>query len=160
MSKETKEEIVHEMRMGNTSEMPWAYIVGMPDTIEVYPGGEKVRKINIKRVTVEELAERLEKAFKREERSNAARMRDALRTLRSNIYRDENGDAHIAPDIIVEEVIDRALADPPRNCDKFATWKEASRAFEDAHRKRVGFLNLYVDVLKWLFAPAEKGCAE
>lgn len=96
---------------------------------------------------------------------NAAAMREALEAIRGSIaeLRERN------PDVVpcVRDAIDwienwasYALSKPSRNCDKFATWKEASSAFEDAHRERVGFLNLYVDVQKWLFSTEDKGGAE
>lgn len=49
---------------------------------------------------------------RREQHGNTAKLREALLTIRANIYRDECGDLHIAPDIIVEDVIDKALAEP------------------------------------------------
>lgn len=34
MSAEKKEDILREMRMGNSGDMPFAYLVGTPDTID------------------------------------------------------------------------------------------------------------------------------
>jgi len=47
-----------------------------------------------------------------------------------------------------------ALAAPPRNCDRFNTWEEANKAFAKENAHRIGFMNLYTDVLKWLYASA------
>lgn len=92
--------------------------------------------------------------------NNAAAMREALRTLRSNIYRDEYGDAHIAPDIIVEEVIDRALAEPARNCDVASDWlQDLYVHFRPPCRREMPpeWVDAIMAFCKWLVSPAEKG---
>jgi len=96
---------------------------------------------------------------------NAAAMREALSWILDKIAELRERNPNVVPcvrDAIdwIENWASYALSKPSRNCDKFATWKEASSAFEDAHRERVGFLNLYVDVLKWLFATEDKEGAE
>jgi hypothetical protein len=52
------------------------------------------------------------------------------------------------------DMMTKALSEPPRNCDRFSTWEEANKAFEKENAHRIGFMNLYTDVLKWLFAPS------
>ena len=59
----------------------------------------------------------------------------------------------------VYQIARAALAAPPRNCNRFSTWEEANKAFEKENAHRIGFMNLYTDVLKWLFATAKEGGA-
>ena len=77
---ETHADIIAEMR-GARTEFPFVYLIGEPDTPEVidYKTKEIIepRKINIRRVTVKELADRLEAAHKREA-GDAAKLREAL----------------------------------------------------------------------------------
>ena len=49
-----------------------------------------------------------------------------------------------------------ALAAPPRNCDKYATYNDAMQAFDAFVREqgKLGFINLYTESFKWLFASA------
>jgi hypothetical protein len=49
-----------------------------------------------------------------------------------------------------------ALSAPPRNCDEYANYKDAMNAFDAFVRKqgKLGFINLYTESFKWLFAPA------
>ena len=117
MSEEMKEDIVREMRMGSTGDMPCAYIVGMPDTIEEFPCGGKVPKINIKRVTVEELADRFEAAFERELVGNEAAARATLRYILNQI--DNNPDRLSAGNLlcVIGDKAQATLAKPARNCD-------------------------------------------
>ena len=51
-----------------------------------------------------------------------------------------------------------ALSKPPRNCDRFNTPEEAIRMFESDMREsgKVGFINPFTEVVKWLFAPVEE----
>ena len=52
--------------------------------------------------------------------------------------------------------IQKALSEPVRNCDRFNTPEEAIRMFESDMREsgKVGFINPFTEVVKWLFAPA------
>jgi hypothetical protein len=49
-----------------------------------------------------------------------------------------------------------ALSEPVRNYDRFNTPEEAIRMFESDMREsgKVGFINPFTEVVKWLFAPA------
>ena len=49
-----------------------------------------------------------------------------------------------------------ALAAPPRNCDKYATYNDAMQAFDAFVREqgKLGFINLYTESFKWLLATA------
>ena len=78
-NQETQADIIAEMRMGNPVG-PCVYRIGLPDKEEVYESGAKRRITMIKDVTVQELADRLEAATKREKAQpgNAAAMREAL----------------------------------------------------------------------------------
>ena len=77
---ETIADIIAEMR-GARTEFPFVYLMGEPDTPEVIDLRTKEitepRKINIRRVTVKELADRLEAARKRE-RGDCAMLREAM----------------------------------------------------------------------------------
>lgn len=159
MSEETKEDIVREMRMGSTGDMPCAYIVGMPDTIEEFPCGGKVPKINIKRVTVDELADRFEAAFERELVSNGAAIRNALIELCT--YAAACIDVGAFDRAHMNELVVKgrtALAAPPRNCDRdlsdrraiweqFCQWVRSS-SLGCASDPSAG------DAFDWLLAPA------
>ena len=72
---ETVDDIIAEM-LGARTEFPFVYLMGEPDTPEVIdPKTKEIiapRKINIRRVTVKELAARLEAAYKRECGGSAA----------------------------------------------------------------------------------------
>lgn len=111
---ETGADIISEMRRAKT-EFPFVYLMGEPDTPEVIDAKTKEivapRKINIRRVTVSELADRFEAAYKRE-RGDAAAMRKALircATLGEYCFQDIHAE--------VANVSRAALAEPPRNCD-------------------------------------------
>jgi hypothetical protein len=66
---ETSMDIIKEMR-GAKTEFPFVYLIGEPDTPELRnPKTNEIivpRKINIRQVSVKELADRLEAAHKRE----------------------------------------------------------------------------------------------
>lgn len=137
-NQETQVDIIAEMRMGNPVG-PCAYRIGLPDKEEVYESGAKRRITMIKAVTVQELADRLEAAAKREkeQHGNAAAIREALRTLRQRFdnnvmaYQDryfkfskwhwhkKAAEAARWRDVFQElrEACDAAIAAPPRNCD-------------------------------------------
>lgn len=78
---ETSADIIAEMR-GARTEFPFVYLMGEPDTLEVIdPKTKEIiepRKINIRRVTVKELADRLKAALRRE-RGDRAKLREALK---------------------------------------------------------------------------------
>jgi hypothetical protein len=129
--KETVADIIAEMRMGNAGDFPFAYMIGDPDTPEVIDFTTKKvvepRKINIRRVTVSNLADRLDAAVKRERATcgNAAAMREALVQVRdrfvSGVY-DGKFDCYEAL-----EIVESALAKPPRNCDVGTAEEQVAR---------------------------------
>lgn len=61
----------------------------------------------------------------------------------------------------IRKIVRDALAAPPRNCDRFENYGDALEAFEKQIRSegRLGFVNLFIEVVKWLFAEA-KGVAK
>ena len=127
---ETIADIIAEMR-GARTEFPFVYLMGEPDTPEVIdPKTKKIiepRKINIRRVTVKELADRLKAAHKRE-RGDRAKLREALEQAKVAILAAKEKMGVENP--IILEIIDAALAATPRNCDRFATVDEARKAHE------------------------------
>jgi len=98
MSCETQEtipDIIGEARLGNTGSMPCCYIVGMPDNTTV------PYRINLKKVTLPELLDRIEAAWKREAGKIERIVRDAVV--------DYNGMYTCAPNDEAErEVVERA----------------------------------------------------
>lgn len=143
---ETHADIIAEM-LGARPEFPFVYLIGEPDTPEVIDFRTKKimepRKINIRRVTVKELAYRLESAHKREA-GDAAKLREALvkcREIALQWQADEAAGvagttdkphARSAAEAVVdmEFEINAALSATPRNCDRFATVDEARKAHE------------------------------
>lgn len=135
---ETQVDIIAEMRMGKPVG-PCAYMIGLPDKEEVYESGAKRRITMIKKVTVQELADRLEAAAKREKAQpgNAVAMREALMQCElflGNVLRHGHptlnpGDKCTACDGVDElrEMVVRALAAPPRNCDKGTPQEQEAR---------------------------------
>lgn len=88
--RETVADIIAEMRLGNTGDLPFAYRIGRPDKIGEYVFGDgtkcKQRHIVIDEVTVEELTDRLEAAHEREledaeRRGNHAAMEAVAETI-------------------------------------------------------------------------------
>ena len=136
---ETVADIIAEMR-GARTEFPFVYLMGEPDTPEVIDFETKEiiapRKINIRRVMVKELADRLEAAHKRE-RGDCAKLREAVCEILSYI---ESFHKYITPGkgkkltalFAVADTIRNnaraALAAPPRNCD-VGTPKEQDERF-------------------------------
>lgn len=148
-SYETLADIVAEMREART-DFPFVYLMGEPDTPEVIDFKSKEiiepRRINIRRVTVKELADRIEAAWNREH-GNAAAMRAALKPwismgewLLENAGKDALGAgiAKMSPAIRQRlEEARAALSAPPRNCD-VGTAEEQTKRFSDfcaAHRQ-------------------------
>ena len=131
--RETIADIVAEMR-GARTEFPFVYLMGEPDTPEVIDltTNEIIepRKINIRRVTVKELADRLKAALEREV-GNGAKMREAL----INISKYADCAAMRQHDATTQHYIEQirkwteaALAAPPRNCSKrFSLFSKKSK---------------------------------
>ena len=131
---ETSAAIIAEMR-GARTEFPFVYLMGEPDTPEVIDYSTKEiiepRKINIRRVTVKELADRLEAALGREREAsgNTAAIRDALEHIAAIPMPPPN---ELAQSIAVEmrEVAIAALAKPPRNCDVGTAEEQMKRQYD------------------------------
>ena len=128
-NQETRADIIAEMRMGNPVG-PCAYRIGLPDKEEVYESGAKRRITMIKDVTVQELADRLEAAEKREKAQpgNATEMRVALLRCEAISCLPEIREQQYVRDM--RNIIADALAAPPRNCD-VGTAEEQERRFEE-----------------------------
>lgn len=126
---ETADDIIAEM-LGARTEFPFVYLMGEPDTPEVIdPKTKKIiepRKINIRRVTVKELADRLKAALRRE-RGDCAKLREAAVTvynvleklrpfsLRLGEVRHMREFSHLV--CLAKNRLDAALSAPPRSCD-------------------------------------------
>ena len=78
---ETSADIIAEMRLGATGDMPFAYRIGRPDIIVEYKteDGKKYvqRSVVIESVTIDELADRLEAATRRD----CAKLREAVKAV-------------------------------------------------------------------------------
>jgi hypothetical protein len=162
---ETIADIIAEM-LGARTEFPFVYLMGEPDTPEVIDFKTKAiiepRKINIRRVTVKELADRLEAAHKGE-RGDCAKLREALKMCvdelcaRCRDLAKAQGDP--MPCLNGCEPVRNAkaaLAAPPRNCDKYPTFNDAIRALADKrgwHDEKWDS-ERYCILASWLFAPA------
>ena len=165
---ETSMDIIAEM-LGARTEFPFVYLMGESDTPEVIDFKTKEiiapRKINIRRVTVKELAYRLEAAHKRE-RGNTAKLREALIEIERKVNSlDEN--CAVDP-VEIRDIARAALAEPPRNCDRFADELDAQLAFlnevwlisinretmteQDAYEKWTD--EMRTGYGRWLLAPA------
>ena len=136
---ETHAEVIAEMR-GARTEFPFVYLMGEPDTPEIVDVTTKKiiepRKINIRRVTVKELADRLESAHNRE-RGNCAKLREALTKVKEwmELRIVTCGfEASATFPTMLEDVVLPALAAPPRNCD-VGTAEEQDERFS-AHCNR------------------------
>lgn len=94
---------------------------------------------------------------------NQAEIRKALEEIADRLsYLFGHTDGTFNPPALKEvyEIAVHALAKPMRNCDRFRKWEDASKGFEEANKERIGFINMYTDVLKWLFATTEEGGAD
>ena len=160
---ETIADIIAEM-LGARTEFPFVYLMGEPDTPEVIdPKTKKIiepRKINIRRVTVKELADRLEAAHKRE-RGDVAKLRDALKATLDLFWDIHN--ANRSPQsnqaYAVIRKIKAALASPPRNCDTpYNDRVEMYGAFKDWCNARGHTMEpkLAYDAFEWLLAHAKE----
>jgi hypothetical protein len=145
---ETIADIIAEMR-GARTEFPFVYLMGEPDTPEVIDFKTKEiiepRKINIRRVTVKELADRLEAAHKRE-RGDCAKLREAVKAVVDvgyphNFQREAPHIRGYCYDITraIEKCF-AALAAPPRNCDVGTVGQQDERftAICNRHFRAVG----------------------
>lgn len=167
---ETHAEVIAEMR-GAKTEFPFVYLMGEPDTPEIVDVRTKEimepRKINSRRVTVKELAGRLEAAHKRE-RGDAAKLREAcIYALAELEHFRKCHDARLHfCDIVhvgnAKHALKTALSAPPRNCDMplvvdgpadnnaDKAWIVFKRHNPDAYFDVSGLLRC----IDWLYAPA------
>lgn len=165
---ETHAEVIAEMR-GAKTEFPFVYLMGEPDTPEIVDVTTKKiiepRKINIRYVTVKELANRLEAAHERE-RGNFAALRGALKAIGGLCTRlIPTWDGAIGR---IKDITEAALATPARNCDMplvvegpadnnaDKAWLVFKRHNPDAHFDVLGLLRC----IDWLIAPATEGGAK
>lgn len=87
-----------------------------------------------------------------EQLSNTAALRKALMSVRDAIYHHSlTGQLCIASDVPVDKIIDEALAETPRNCDRpeCATYGDAVRTLEEE-------VDDCEDPMEWLLAKAGK----
>ena len=115
--------------------------------------------VSIPTVYLAKYADRLEAAWKRERASvgcppsNVAKMRDALKQAKTalEVAKREMG----VDNPIIMEIIDAALAAPPRNCDKYSH-DQALRIWSAEPENPMN--GCFDD---WLYAPAtEKGATD
>ena len=121
----------------------------------------EMREIRVREI--QDYADRLEAAHRRE-RGNMAAMREALEVIDKNtdlldIAEDIAPKLHPSHSFVavqIRKIVRAALATPPRNCDKYATYNDAMQAFDAFVREqgKLGFINLYTESFKWLFAHA------
>ncbi len=158
--KETVADIIAEMRMGNAGDFPFACMIGDPDTPEVIDFTTKKvvepRKINIRRVTVSNLADRLEAAVKRERATccNAAAMREALEMVIEIADREWRSFRETPAMKEMRDVCTSALSAPARNCDRFEDAKTARQAWLDDANNWDDFGSPELELHEWLLAPA------
>lgn len=135
---ETIADIIAEMR-GARTEFPFVYLMGEPDTPEVIDLRTKEitepRKINIRRVTVKELADRFEAALKRE-RVASSRMREAIEKVSEIANKEWDASRETPAMWEMMEICTAALAAPPRNCDVGTAMEQGERfaAYCRAHK--------------------------
>ena len=85
---------------------------------------------------------------------NAAAMREALLRCEAISCLPEIREQQCVRDM--RNIITAALSAPPKNCDLYNTPEESIRMFETYIREsgKVGFINPFTEVVKWLFAPS------
>ena len=160
-NQETRVDIIAEMRMGKPVG-PCAYRIGLPDKEEVYESGAKRRIKMIKDVTVQELADRLEAAAKREkaQHGNAAAMREGLIWMKERIIAAIHDGSLDCSEVLNK--IEDALKKPARNCDMYPIRKTAQIKFEESLSDIVktevrnypfAAMDMFID---WLLANATK----
>lgn len=178
-------DIIAEMRLGATGDMPFAYRIGRPDRIVEYKtkDGKKYvqRRAVIESVTIDELADRLDAAHKREVdnlnsviQATVSRSDSEIDRLRweAEELRKQIGNAakmrealkrikHLFRNINLYEdtvgneayaIADAALAEPARNCDRFLTWEAAKAAYWREQGDPADWRKLGA----WLFAAKEE----
>lgn len=173
---ETSADIIAEMR-GARTEFPFVYLMGEPDTPEVIDCRTKKiiepRKMNIRRVTVKELADRLEAALGREREAsgNAAKLREAIEAVLLAFNYGESTIVNQLPFSKLLPVLRKcaeALAEPSRNCDvytanelkvKFSCELVSELPIANEHEKNLVTITA-MGVIDTLFATTKEGGAE
>ena len=128
---ETTASILAEMRKGHTCNLPFAYMIGEGTPAVVDPIAKEFAEpaFKIRKVTVGELADRLENAIKRE-LGNVAAMREAMEKVRERLvspYITEEYFQKHSTDKPIVDIIDAALENPPRNCDVGSAEEQSAR---------------------------------
>lgn len=165
--KETSKDIIAEMRTKAECAKPYddGIVMMLTDYADRFEAAlKREQSQSWHHREMEELVLRHEKELVDAKKSSgdAAKLRKALETLLNLAYEVQDANSECGPRVCItaQFIIDEAksaLTAPPRNCDRFSTWEEANKAFEKENAHRIGFMNLYTDVLKWLFAPATEG---
>ena len=162
-NQETQADIIAEMRMGSPCGQ-CVYRIGLPDKEEVYESGAKRRITMIKDVTVQELAERLEAAAKREkaQTGNAAARREALGDVYNILEKIQSFIPHLSDVSLMrkvrsmvchaKKVIDIALSAPPRQCD-VGTAEEQEKRYK--LKREVYHTLTLTNALAWAQMPYE-----
>lgn len=151
---ETHAEVIAEMR-GAKTEFPFVYLMGEPDTPEIVDVKTKKimepRKINIRYVTVKELANRLEAAHERE-RGNFAALREALKAIGGLCDRlIPTWDGAFGR---IKDITEAALAAPERNCDRYSHAEALQVWASEKENERNGCFD------EWLYEIAKEGGAK
>ena len=159
---ETTASILEEMRKGDKCDFPFAYRFAYCDAPAVVDVSTKdilePTKVRIIKVTIDELADRLEKAIARETKNTAA-MYEALEAfvqladdgvIQPRIY----GEAEHHCFCALQNQVAAALSAPIRNCDRYKTRTDAVKAYLHEAANGTCETNQFVD---WLFATIEKG---
>jgi hypothetical protein len=156
--RETHAEVIAEMR-GAKTEFPFCYLMGEPDAPEIVDVKTKKiiapRKINIRRVTVQELANRLEAAHERE-RGDCAKLREALEMALKTIRGVINSTISPRSNTVFDcrDKLSAAFSAPPRNCDRYSH-DEALRVWASEEKNEH---NGCFD--EWLYEIAKEGDAK
>ena len=95
-----------------------------------------------------QLADRIESAWRREKAELQLAI-DAEKARHTETYKDERIRAQDAEIRTLKSELK-----PHRNCDRFASYKEAWKEFQELHENDVPVV---ADMLSWLFAPVADG---
>lgn len=160
---ETLAEIVAEMRgMGNYQRYSGDHAHALADRIEASWKRVEQTYLDQIRDAMNQWGHEKYKA-ERAPIGNSAALREALSQTHQWLIRlfeggnDDSDIDHIMSHLQhCRNVCASALSAPPRNCDVYKTPEESIRMFESYIREsgKVGFINPFTEVVKWLFAPA------
>lgn len=170
---ETTASILEEMRKGDKCDFPFAYRFAYGDAPAVVDVTTKdilePAEVRIIKVTIDELADRLEKAIARETKNTAA-MYEALEAFvqlaNDGVIQPRTyGEAEHHCFCALHKQVAAALSAPIRNCDK-GTWEEQLQRFMkwcvSAGQKQNDCFNKSITCnkcfAKWMNEPYESGC--